>query len=360
MGSWTDSVDEQAVIVMKQFEAACRVVHANNGELKDLHQPYLDLLRSVYTEDYTFAQMVDTSDFMARFTGPAVDQGEPNTSLAAKLFTIIHGQMRKIAKSVIKLDNPSLNWPYELDPKLTGIAPGSFYIGISIPSLDELPEERRKAFNITEQLYASVQAAIQLLPIVPDYIGKEGMEQSIEEKIPEQAMRKILIDAAINLAPTGKLGIDEVFLHGNAGEYKQKARTGPPKALTPSSRRILRRYLKRYAEDRPHQPIHIESTAIPGNSEMAAAGYDTVKENLIKEGSFQGVVRNIDLDDRRFELRQVEGLGTIQCRYASELDNQALNILNANVVVEGKYEAGSNQQPGLMDVTRVDIIQVPE
>ena len=350
MDTWTDAVDTKAAIVLDQIGAACKLVHENKGDLSGVPQLYLDLLRSLYAEDYTFAKLADSSDLLVRYAGPAVDKGDPKVTLVTWAFSHLQKQVQNIAQSVVGLVSPEIKWPPELSPQLTGITPGSFIAGIRIPNLSEMTNEQLKSSKISDQLYASIQDAIQWLSSVPRYVNEEGIDGSIADEIPDPAIRNILVSAASELAPTGKMGIEEIFLYG------QKASKSPPKALTPVSRKVLRQHLHSPSEkshrslDRPIR-FTLPTPQIPA---------DTIQERIIKEGSFQGVVRSIDLDDHRFELRQVKDIGTIQCRYSQELDHQASKMLDATVLVKGKYEEDESQHPRLMDVTTVKILKALE
>ena len=77
-------------------------------------------------------------------------------------------------------------------------------------------------------------------------------------------------------------------------------------------------------------------------------------------GSFEGVVREIDLDARRFEIRQVRNAGTIRCIYQPDQHEAVRHILDAQIRVSGNYETRENKQPRLIGVTEIDVIRSPE
>lgn len=324
MNSRTDAVDQRAVIVMDQFAAACKLVFENDGNFEGLPELYLKLLRPLYTEDYAIARLSDSSDLLARYTGPAVDKGAPRMKLVTSVFSILQKQVQNIAQSVVDLGSPThIKWPDALAPQLTGLAPGSLIAGITIPTKNEATDSQFEFTGISDEIHSSVKSALQLLSIVPRYVDDKSLDQSIEGEIPDPALRDTIMLAASNLAPTGKKGINQVFLRC------QGSSETPIKSLTPTSRKTILQYL-----DKPLKTL--------------------------KDGSFQGVIREIDLDKRRFHIRQVEGVGAIRCKYSNELDKKARGILDATVVVKGQFEENEKQQPSLMDVMDVEILKTPE
>ena len=62
MSEWTDAVEEKARIIHGQLAAACPIAERNGASADDMAQPYLELLRSLYREEFAFAQLVDTPD----------------------------------------------------------------------------------------------------------------------------------------------------------------------------------------------------------------------------------------------------------------------------------------------------------
>jgi hypothetical protein len=78
------------------------------------------------------------------------------------------------------------------------------------------------------------------------------------------------------------------------------------------------------------------------------------------KGKFEGVVREVDLDARRFELRRVRNAGAIRCVYGPEDDEFVRTILDAQVSVSGTYEGRDGNQPRLLAVTAIEVIRPPD
>lgn len=123
-------------------------------------------------------------------------------------------------------------------------------------------------------------------------------------------MRDALTVAAQRLAPSGKRGIDTVTLY--SPEARERARE-----LTPKVRKALSAELRRPVKAQHRRTV-------------------------------DGVVREIDLDARRFELRRVRGEGAIRCIYPEEFAAQAVKWLDRKLKVTGKVELGTNGQPRLL------------
>ena len=280
MGIWVDAVESKAQIIHEQLYAA-RMLAQKTGEDPTLvSAPYLKLLRNLYEDEFAFAQLADSSDLVARFSGPAVSKRDPTVTILTGVITDIRNQIRGIAKSIAGLtDAPRLRWPAKLDPHLSGLAHGSLVIGINIPIPTK--EDRFGQTDIpgaSEQIFESVLAAVQSLTIVAQYVKKDHIDEDIRTAFRDPAVRDTVMVAAAKLAPSGRRGIDSVVFSSS------KVSSREPRKLTPRSRRILNRSLSR--------PVR---------------GFG--------EGTYAGVVREIDLDARRFEIRRVPNAGAIRCVY---------------------------------------------
>lgn len=106
---------------------------------------------------------------------------------------------------------------------------------------------------------------------------------------------------------------------------------GPAQALTKQSRQILLRSLN-----------------APSNRRMKA------------NGEFEGVVREVDLDARRFEIRGRGASVGMRCIYEPAYDGQIIGMLNAAVRVKGSYEAAADEQPRLVRVEQITVTRPPD
>ena len=123
MGAWTNAVERKAAIIHSQLSIARALATANRASADEISEPYLALLRTLYAEEFPFAQLSDSSDLVARFRGPAVDIHDPTVSIVISLFSDLREQIRSIAKSIVGLaSDRRMLWPAQLDPHQIGRA----------------------------------------------------------------------------------------------------------------------------------------------------------------------------------------------------------------------------------------------
>jgi len=183
------------------------------------------------------------------------------------------------------------------------------------------PAAQPKA-RLSEQVFASVRSAVRSLSVVARHIGEASVDASIREAFPDPAIRDTVLVAARRLAPTGRRGIDSVSF------FSPESDDPSPATLTPLSRIALASALQ--------TPVQL-----PGS------------------GEFVGVLREIDLDARRFEIRGVAGIGSSRCAYAERHDAVVRKALDAQVRVSGQYEALVSGRPRLVAVEALDLIALP-
>ena len=324
MGVWIEAVEAKARIVHAQLATARALAERNGTDPEAIAGPYLGLLRQIYEEEFAFARMADSADLVARFGGPAVETDDPAVGIVMSVFSDLRAQIRGIAKSIVGLSiDQRLRWPAELDPHLSGLAQGSLVVGIRVPDPTREVTRGQVSFpEVSEQIFESVRAAVRSLAIVARYVGEDRIEEGLRDQFPDPAVRDTVMVAASRLAPTGRRGIESVSLYGPDVEVYE------PQPLTPRSRQILTQALAR--------PVRVRGS-----------------------GEFDGIVREIDLDARRFEIRGVQGIGALRCVYDPNWNTVARTILDARVRVRGTYEALANQQPRLVGVESIAVVGPP-
>ena len=321
MGAWTDAVEAKARIIHEQMAAVRGLASRNDTDPREVERPYFDLLNALYSDEFPFAQLVDSSDLVARFEGPAVSGRDPTVSIVASMCGELRKQIQRVAKAIVGLesDEPA-RWPTELDPQLAGITRGSLVVGIRIqPAEDEERTNQPSLPHLSESVFEAVRDAVKSLATVARYVRDEGFYDALQEVLPDPAVRDTVTVALSRLAPTGRRGIESLALY----EPDSWGREAAP--LTPRSRRALNRAVDR--------PVRVSGS-----------------------GTFEGLVREVDLDARRFEIRHVEGIGAIRCVYMSEMDALVREILDARIRVEGGYETLANSQPRLMRVAAMKVV----
>lgn len=325
MGSWTDSVERKAAIIHSQLAMARALAIANRASPDEVSKPYLSLLRTLYADEFPFAQLTDSSDLVARFRGPAVDTHDPTVSIVISLFSDLREQIRGIAKSIVGLASDTrVLWPAQLDPHLSGIAHGSLLVGVSVspPVRDSGSGHQQEIDGVSDRIFASVRSAVRSLSLVAQYVGDGKINDSIREAFPDPAVRDTVLVAARRLAPSGRRGIDSVSFTSPESKQDQVD------TLTPKSRITLSHALV--------SPVRVSTS-----------------------GTFDGMVREVDLDARRFEIRGVSGVGAIRCVYGAMHDQVVRSALDARIRVSGRYDTTEGQRPRFMAVDGLELLSKP-
>ncbi len=325
MGTWTNAIERKAEIIHSQLAVARTLAIANQSNADEISKPYLALLRTLYAEEFPFAQLSDSSDLVARFRGPAVDIHDPTVSIVISLFSDLREQIRSIAKSIVGLATEKrMRWPAELDPHLSGVAHGSLLVGVIVspPASDTFKGHQYEIEGASHQVFESVRSAVRSLSQVAHYVGDGGVKDSIREAFPDPAVRDTVLVAARRLAPSGRRGIDSVSFSSPDTEQDRV------EALTPRSRSALAQALA--------SPLKV-STA----------------------GTFDGYVREVDLDARRFEIRGVSGVGAIRCVYGPMHDQLVRAALDAKIRVSGRYDTFEGQRPRFVAVDALELLVSP-
>ncbi len=326
MGSWIESIERQARIIHRELLAARELAVRVGRDPDEIGAPYFEMLARLYREDFPYASLADHADLVARFTGPGVTKPEPPVSLVTGAFSKLRTQIQHIAKSIAGLEDKKVRWPEHLDPHLSGLAYGSLVVGMRVPRPGEVDSQGQLVLNgVTDGLYTAVRDAVRSLPVIPRLIQEEGVSDEVYSLFPDPAVRDTVMLAAQKLAPSkSSKGITDLFL-SCPGEEEMA-----PPPLTKKSREILRQSLS--------QP-----------SSKRSSGTD----------SFEGVVREIDLDALRFEIRGARYQRGIRCIYDERHKGQAREILDCTVRVSGSYEAAADEQPRLVGVESIEILKRP-
>jgi hypothetical protein len=321
MGAWIEQVHRRAAILLDQMQAARKLGEAHGGNAEDIARPYFAKIALLYENEMPWAQLMDESDLVVRMTGPSVDRPSPLLSAVSAAFDDIRDQVLRVTKAIIGLsshDGTHDRGGGGLELALSGIARGSLVVGVRVMKPSENPIGAG-LFGDDDPLYRSVKEAVRQIAVVTQYVSEAGLDDSVRARIPDPAVRDALTVATQRLSPTGKRGIDTVTLY--SPEARERARE-----LTPKVRRALSTELR--------HPV-----------------------KTFQRRTVEGVVREIDLDARRFELRRVRGAGSIRCIYAEDYTHQAVKWLDRKLKATGGVEFGPNNEPRLLLVERATLVR---
>ncbi|WP_419343019.1 hypothetical protein ACM1PE_08840 [Achromobacter sp. PD1] len=279
------------------------------------NNPYLTKVTRLYEEDFQLAKLTDESDLLFHAEGPGAGHESPRLDTVNWLGVRMERRLRELAQSLTPLVEADARVAArKLDLRLTGIAPGSLYMGIALAEIAaSLPGMEASDLSLVQ----SIRSALQSIQVIPQFVTDVDVSSEIMDAFPDPALRDALIVAAFEIAPTGRKGIHTLEISAP----RTSIRTG---TLGQRERVVLR-----------------EATSRPFMKER-------------RRGSFVGQVREIDLDSSRFQLRGVEGVGTLRC--VSKFDeNLSKRVLGRTISVSGWYDVDRDGRPRLMEVSEYNI-----
>lgn len=322
MITWVEQLHAKASIVHDQIMAAREMQRLSGVDTSGVSASYRALLEKLYSEDLPLARLLDDSDIMLHAEGPAASDSSPTLHAVNWLCQTAEKQLKSLAKATFDLSNDSANkLVNQLDLRLTGFAPGSIYVGFRL----QPPSSTLLIDSDLDPVFTLIRDVITRLSEIPNFIDDESINSSINEALPDAAIRDAMLNAALHLAPTGLLGIHTL-------ELSSPRTRQPSTELSQRERVVIREALKR--------PIL--------NSPM--------------QGCFVGEIREIDLDARRFHLRNVNECGTLRCILPPEYyrESEFKTALGESAKVTGRYETDKNGKPRLLIVSDFERLPTPK
>jgi hypothetical protein len=319
-GKWTREVHEKARVIHSQIAALqTKARESNDADRLTalLSEPYFKLLDRLFTDELPWAQAMDNSDLVVRLQGPAASEDAPRIKLISDTFDAVRDQVHKIAKAIAGISPGRGKLPADVDLGLSGFARGSVVIGVKVRAVEDLKQV--SLLGEDDPLLVATREALHQLGEVPRYISETGLDDRFAQAIPDPSVRDTVLAAAVKLGPTGYRGIDSV-------ELSSPGSPGKRAPITPHIRTLMRHAMVR--------PVKQTET-----------------------GQFVGVVRELDLDLMRFDLRRIaDEMSSIRCAYFDLSEPRALSLLNSLVRVTGAVEFGANKTPRLLQVERLEVL----
>ncbi|PAW78390.1 MAG: hypothetical protein B9S32_07650 [Verrucomicrobia bacterium Tous-C9LFEB] len=316
--TWRENLDQQARRLHQQIAATQRLVLDAGGSEEQLTQacaPYYQLLDRLYTEDLPLANAMDDSDLLLHLDGSGLQTVNPRLSLVAGVFGDVRKQVSTMIKTLAGAMHETLTLPKEIDLGLCSFARGSLYLGFSLPE----PGENYK-FLSGDPLVAASREALHTIGALTGDLDRMDAYEKVVHDFPDPLLRDAGLTAVVHLAPSGRRGIETVDLTGNCLPDKRW------RHLTLDTRQRVKTWL-----DKP------------------VLGTESV--------TLVGTVREIDLDARRIELRQIESneLTSLRGIYPAGYDRVAKSWIDHRVRLTGRVESFQGK-PRLMQVAQLDVI----
>jgi hypothetical protein len=264
-------------------------------------------------ESLPLARVMDESDLVLHAEGPGAAHDLPWLSALNWITATADSNLRHLSSAMFDLfgtDGKALS--KAMDLRLTGIAPGSLWVGVKMmpPPADLLPADGA--------LFDTMAQQIGKLPEITRFIDDDGMRPGLEEASPDPAIRDMQLSTLYRFSPTGRSGIHTLEI---------SSRDSGAASLSQRERVVLR-----------------EAIAHP----------DTKKSI---EGSFVGHVREADLDKTRLHLRGVKDIGTLRCVMPHLTTKIARSLLGNLVRAEGRYQTDKDGKPRLLFIEKIKPIE---
>jgi len=329
--SWTAALDYKARILYAQIARLQSEAAEHGGDdrlLEEIAEPYFELLKSMYAEDYPLARAIEESDLVVRLEGPAISRENPRTRIITGELTKVRYQVGKVAKAIAQLSSSFRGVPEEMDLGLSAFAKGSLILGFTVPTAAEIAEGhdgQEGLFGDQDPYLQAARDAIRTIGIVTKHVTEGGSVDDLSLLITDPKVRDTALTAVKELAPSGRTGIESVRLAG-----KSVADLNLTQPLTHNTREAVRKRIE--------HPIAEPSEAPPV--------------------TIIGDVREIDLDVKRFELRHIENMevNDVRCSYIEETDEEAKQWLNNRVRVVGIVERDVTGKSRLLEVTSIEVL----
>ncbi len=246
--------------------------------------------------------------------GVAVDSHEPLGLADAAALGDVRKQVGGMVKLLAGVIHENLTLPKEIDLGLCSFARGSLYLGFSLPE----PGQNDK-FLSGDPLVAASREALHTLGQFTGDLDRTDAYEKVVADFPDPMLRDAGLTAVTHIAPSGRRGIETVDLTGKCLPDNRW------RHLTIETRQRVKTWL-----DRP--VLSAESITL------------------------SGIVREIDLDARRIELRQIESteVATLRCIYPTGYDREAKSWLDHRLTVTGRVESFQGR-PRLMQVDSLQL-----
>ena len=324
MDTAVNHLHHRATLLLQQIAMAMQAQSSQGVDMSGFIASYQRKLQEVYSEELPLAILRDTSDIILHVEGPAARHHAAGSGMVAWLCGEAEKRIRQLGMSAIKTNGSSAeSAESDLRVLLNGLAPGSLYLGFSVDSAQRMAVQQQDALALPDgDVMASIRGAVRTLLLVQQFVEDESINPAISEAIADAQVRDASLMAAYHLSPTGRRGIHTI-------EISAPGSRQIPAAFTNRERVVLR-------ESALRTPV------------MRA----------VASGTFVGELREVDLDAKRFHLRNVPGIGGIRCVLGNLNADTARKLIGHGVRVSGEYEADADGKPRLMRVQTVEPYQI--
>ncbi|MGO8677963.1 MAG: hypothetical protein ACLQVX_19110 [Limisphaerales bacterium] len=198
------------------------------------------------------------------------------------------------------------------DLEIVAFQPGSIRIGL------RLPEVRTEEADSAKRSNAAERALSELLDTAA-WAGSQQSHEELETKLTDPTKRRVVLNALKPLLPRQRGQVECVELSGW---------------------RVEQRGLIRLTRDT--------------NTKLDAAIDRTVSERM---ETFEGELREVDLDELRFTLRDPARMLEVRCVFEEDFLEQAKSALDQRIRVTGIRKVGVTKRSSVLQVTRLEVLE---
>ncbi|MBY0527592.1 MAG: hypothetical protein K2R98_29615 [Gemmataceae bacterium] len=299
-----DAQLERTKEALTHLERAMAALHRDRASIHPdrlalMAEPILEDLRRLRAEidEYigVFAAVQAEAPLWLRLRGPGIELHDAPTSVVTALIDLLRVGIQTVAEYIERgalSARPTALLRQSCDLRIVAWAPGSIQVGLRLP--DVLP-----ALYPEMNLENPASKALGLYLRAAAWTGSDEELAGLERDVPDSEQRRLILNQVARLIPRPRGALEVVELSGRA------LPRGPARLRRESRIRV------RSAIDR------------------------IIQEERMTE---EGVLREIDLDQRTFIVRQLEGDREARCAISTDADDLlaiAKDSLDYRVVVVG-------------------------
>ncbi|MET0461779.1 MAG: hypothetical protein ABW007_01440 [Chitinophagaceae bacterium] len=245
-------------------------------------EPVIDQIRELrqQVEEYIglTSAISQEADLWMRLQGPEIELGDAPTSIITAMLDILRVGVQAVAEFLqrgVIGSRPTAELKDACDLRILGWRPGSVQVGL------KLPASPLGLFE-NDSVEAQVREALDLYLHAADWVGSDRDTSALEVELQDDEQRRLLLNQVARLVPRPRGGVELVELSGKS------VRTGSIQ-------------LSREARARIRNAIS-----------------HTLQEDLVL---VEGVLREIDLDQRTFIIRDLAHGTENRCSIPPEYDD---------------------------------------
>lgn len=258
------------------------VLPVNPARFALMAEPIVDQLRELrgQVDDYVgvTSAIMEEANVWLRLAGPEIETGDAPTSIVTAMLDTLRRSVQTVAEYLHRGQlamRPTDDLKRACDLRIVGWLPGSVQVGLRLPAAEPaLFDDATAAGHAHQALSLYLQTAA--------WAGSRADDASFEAAVPDAERRRLLLNQVARIVPRRRGGLDSVELFGRA--------IGADRArLTRESHERVRRAITRTVE----------------------------KDQM----TTSGILRQIDLDQRTFTLRDPDEGVDIRCVVATDNDD---------------------------------------